>query len=494
MLKRIVCFLLALLLPCAALAEYTMAGYDDGSTNRDWKTNQFFLRMEELTGVHFTYRQYTKAADWQKAKAEMQAGSADLPDVLFKAELSDAECIDLLERGVLVDLKPYLSEYCPNLYALMQRDPQIEQAITLSDGRIAALPAVNEQPAQNCIWLNREWMDALGLQMPTTAEELTEVLRAFKEQDPNRNGKSDEIPLAFLGAFDLKFLAHAFGLTANDYNLRAVDGQAQFVPLEPEFRPFVEWLRQLFAEGLLDPQGFITSDTLRTVQKDTDTRRYGGVITTLPTVFLPTAWVSSYAVLPPLQYDGQTVYRSFVGPVLSGTFAVTAACQNIPEILGWVDRFYDEEVYILSSVGVENVDYVIDGDGSWRMTSAAQGNSYFTAETLISSGSAYPCYATEAFQRRYYDQTVAQLSDEIQKVNAVAQRPFPYYTLTAEQAARVAPLQSAIGRLVDESIARWVTGETEISDESFADFERQLRDAGLEEFMAFWQNILEENK
>ena len=115
-------------------------------------------------------------------------------------------------------------------------------------------------------------MDALGLSMPSTAEELTEVLRAFRDRDPNKNGRKDEIPLAFLGSFDLKFLGHAFGLIANDYNVRAVDGKTVFVPLDPRYRAFVEWLRDLYAEGLLDQQGFTTTDMLRTVEKDTATR------------------------------------------------------------------------------------------------------------------------------------------------------------------------------------------------------------------------------
>lgn len=491
MLKKMICIVLALMLPCAALAEYTMAGYDDSGTYRDWKTNQFFQRMEEKTGVHFTYKQYTREADWTKAKADMQANGADLPDVMFKANLTTAECMALLDRGVLVDLKPYLSEYCPHLSALLAENPEYEQAITLPDGRIAALPAISQQPVQNCVWLNQAWMDTLGLQMPETAEELTEVLRAFKNGDPNRNGKADEIPLAFLGAFDLKYLGHAFGLIANDYNLRAVDGQAQFVPLDPAFRPFVEWLRQLFSEGLLDPQGFMTSDMLRTVEKDTSVNRYGGAITTLPSNFLPASWASGYSVMPALQYNGQAVYRSFVGPVTPGTFAVTTACDDVAEILQWVDQFYTEEVYILSSVGLENVDYVIDGDGTWRMTSNAQNSGYYSGDALIASGSSYPCYATGEFQCRYYDQMVAHLSDEIDKIGRMAQRPFPYYVLTQAQQAQVAPLQSALGRLVDESIARWVMGETQISDESFAAFEKQLYDAGLEEFLNLWQQVLD---
>ena len=195
--------------------------------------------------------------------------------------------------------------------------------------------------------------------------------------------------------------------------------------------------------------------------------------------------------MPPLTYEGQAVYRSFVGPVMGGTFAITSACQDVGELLRWVDRFYTEEIYVMATAGLENVDYVIDGDGTWRLTNAAQSNTYFNGETLIASGTLWPSYATEDFQCRYYDSTVARISQEIAKVNAVAERPFPYYALTAAQAEEIAPLQNAIGRLVDESIAGWVTGDVEISDASFAEFEQKLSDAGLERFMAFWQGVLD---
>lgn len=491
MLKRVLCFLLVLMLPCAAMAEYVMAGYDDEKTYRDWSTNKFFQRMEEKTGVTFTYRQYIKKDEWSAAKANMQTGDADLPDVLFKAMLSEAECMEMLERGVLIDLAPYIAEHCPNLSALMIENPQIADAITLPDGRIAALPAVSEQPLQNCVWLNSEWLKELKLEVPTTTDELVQVLRAFRDKDPNKNGRKDEIPLSFLGAFDLKFLGHAFGLISNDYNIRAVDGKVEFVPLNENFRPFIEWLHLLYSEGLLDKEGFSTSDTMRQVTDEEKTNVYGGMITTMISNVLPATWMGKYQVMPPIAYNGAQIYRSFVGPVITGTFAVTSACDNVPEILKWVDSFYTEEVYILSSAGQENVDYVIDGDGTWRMTENATRNNYFTSESLISSGTSAPGLASDGFQRRYSDQTVAFVSDQMNIVNSLAQRPFPYYALTRSQAEEIAPQQAKIGRLVDEAISRWVNGEDEISDETFAAFEAELNEAGIDEFIAFWQKVLD---
>ena len=47
-------------------------------------------------------------------------------------------------------------------------------------------------------WINKAWLDELGLEMPETTEDLKTVLKAFKENDLNKNGKNDEIPLSFI--------------------------------------------------------------------------------------------------------------------------------------------------------------------------------------------------------------------------------------------------------------------------------------------------------
>ena len=47
------------------------------------------------------------------------------------------------------------------------------------------------------LWINTQWLDNLGLEMPTTTEEFYQVMKAFKEQDANGNGDlNDEIPLS----------------------------------------------------------------------------------------------------------------------------------------------------------------------------------------------------------------------------------------------------------------------------------------------------------
>lgn len=498
--KRMIGLLLALLMcfgACAAAEgtdapRFVMAGYDS-TQYRDWLNNLFFVRMEERTGVHFVYQQYTDASAWQKAKDAMTAGSDSLPDVLFKASLGGAECIELREKGVLIDLKPYLQENCPNLWAILEANPDYLAAITLPDGSIAALPYIAEPSAQNYMWVNREWLKTLRLEEPKTAQELIDVLTAFRDRDPNRNGKKDEIPFGFLGPFDLKFLAHAFGLVANDYNICADNGTVKFMPLEENYRLFVTWCRDLYREGLLDKNGFSFTDEMRTVTDTNAAATYGIILASMAADIFQVSWAENYEIMMPLSYDGQQVYRDFSGPVLRGAFAITSHCKEPEKLLQWVDFLYTQEGAILASIGQEDLDYLVDGDGSWRLLDSNQSNyDMYRAGTLIEGGAEGPGVMAGEFQSRISGGALVKTILEKQdRFSAYTRMPFPYYTLTKTQEEQIAPLQAEIGYYVDMQLARWVLGEEGISDESFSQFEQHLNELGLERFLAFWQDVLD---
>ena len=343
-------------------------------------------------------------------------------------------------------------------------------------------------------FLQKQFLSRLGLKAPNNAEELEQVLQQFKDRDANNNGNpNDEIPLAFLGPFDLKFLAHAFGMMANDYNLYLdADGQVQFMPLDANFPAFIRWCRDLYSRGLLDKDGFTTADTYRTVSSDTAEQTYGMLMGPMITTIFPSAWIGDYEALMPLEYNGKRIYRDFGGAVIRGTFAVTSACRNIPEVLSWVDHMYTEEGSILASIGTRNVDYLVDGDGTWRLTESASSNSYHTISTTISSSAAIPGYSAQDFQSRYQDSKISSIIGQLKAFNDMCTMPCPYVDLTTEDRARIAPLQQELGMLVDMRIAQWVLGEEETTDESFERFHAELQQAGVESFVRIWQKIYDD--
>ena len=175
----ILCMLSGMTAACADPASFVMAGYDTEDSRHVWDDNLFFRRMAERTGVDFTFQEVTDAEEWKRTKAGYKA-SGELPDILFKAELTNEETKSLYEQGVLIDLKPYLAEYAPHLQALLDAHPEWVRAISLPDGAIAALPQINMIPTNNVIWINSTWVNRLKMEMPTTADQFLEVLRAFK--------------------------------------------------------------------------------------------------------------------------------------------------------------------------------------------------------------------------------------------------------------------------------------------------------------------------
>ena len=497
--KRLICLALAafMSLSFSASAEqadgqaYVMAGFDQ-TQYRDWNTNQFFARMEELTGIHFTFRQFQTEDAWEKEKAAMDSSGAALPDVLFKASLSSSEVMSLREKGVLIDLKPYLEENCPHLWAILKENPDLLSGLTLPDGSIAALPFISIPSMQNYLWINTEWLSSLRLEAPTTAQELISVLTAFRDRDPNRNGRKDEIPLGFLGPFDLKFLAHAFGMICNDYNVFAKDGEARFMPLEDNYRLFVTWCHDLYKEGLLDKNGFAYTDEMRTVTDSKATPTFGMILTAQVSDIFKVSWSEKYSIMMPLSFNGEKVYRSFSGPLLRGTFAVTSACKEPEKMLQWVDHLYTEEGAILAGIGKENEDYLVDGDGTWRFLEGVQNNyDFFRADRLIDGGAVHPGILARDFEYKMSGAAVVQdILDKQSEFDRYVKMPFPYYYLTKEQEEKLSPLQQKLGYYVDMQLARWVLGEEEISDESFRNFEAELKNLGLDEFMSIWQDVL----
>ncbi|MBR2289033.1 MAG: extracellular solute-binding protein [Clostridia bacterium] len=482
--------LMAFPLPSLAQEDYVMAGYDTADSKHVWDDNLFFRRMAELTGIDFTFQQYNDTDEWTKVKAGFTAGG-ELPDVLFKAELSEAETISLYEKGVLIDLKPYLPTYAPNLWALLQNHPEWERAITLSDGAIVALPTINELPTENAIWINKTWLGRLKLEMPSTVEELTEALRAIKTQDPNRNGRSDEVPLTFTGLWELKFLAHGFGVAPNDYGIEVVDGKVVFQYTTDAYRAFLTWLHDLYTEDLIDHDGFITLDSSRAITDSNATITFGAVYGPTPMTMLPSSVLSDYSVLL-LSADGKQVYRQLMGEVTRGTFAVTSACKDPGALLSWVDYLYTTDGCFLAASGREHDEYDVTSDGKWYwLDDVTTVQDSILVDSTISEGAAMPLYMSADYQLSFDDETTSRAVAELYELHKAAKLAYPTISIPAEKKAEIAQIWSELGSWCEVAMTWFVTGDTEINDETWAAFVSEAQARGAEKMAAIFQEALD---
>ncbi len=494
MLKKVLALLTALLL-CSSFAladgtTFSMAGFDGDDSSHVWDTNLFFSRMTEKTGVSFTFKEYTNYETWQNTKSAMFSMN-QLPDLFFKAELTSAEQIRYYEAGQLIDLRPYLQEYAPNFYALLQANPEWEKEIALDDGAIVALPTVNGLASQNCMWINKTWLDTLGLELPTDVESFENVLIEFRDKDPNRNGKRDEIPLTFLGPWDLKFLGHAFGIIANDYNMYTDEnGKACFAAVGENYRTFITWLNKLYTTGLIDKSGFTTADTMRTISDDKAALTYGIIMSSNPANLVTSTMAENYVLLPPLTHEGKQEYRELYSKIIPGTFAVTKECKDVGAALSWVDYLYTEEGGRLALAGIEGVEYTMTTDGKWDWN----GDSYTVAydiavNNIVSDTGNMPWLVPVEFELSYDNASSRNIFTGIVEMDSYVVKPFPPFKLNAEDQSKITAMQNVLGAYVDSRLGRFVMGQVELNDENWAAYEKGLEEAGLADFVSFWQAV-----
>lgn len=107
-------------------------------------------------------------------------------------------------------------------------------------------------------WLNKKWMDNLGLEEPRNLEELNIALKAFKEQDANGNGDpNDEIPMICTEVCTSELI-----LTYADYaydiqtKTAVIDGKLTYIPTSDKFKEYVTFISRLYQYGLLDKNSF----------------------------------------------------------------------------------------------------------------------------------------------------------------------------------------------------------------------------------------------
>ena len=237
----------------------------------------------------------------------------------------------------------------PNLSKILEENPEYRKMITAPDGHIYSFPWIEElgsgkeaiQAVANIPFINKKWLDELGLEVPTTTDELVEVLKAFRDGNPE--GRTDVIPMSFImngGNEDPGILLGAFGEGDNqDHFLVTDDKKVIYSTVQEGYKEGIKWLNSLQNEGLFDPEAF-TQDWATYVSKGNN-GRYGMFFTwdAANIVTNPEDYIALPALAGP---EGNVnVPRSNGYGVDIGRCVVTSANKNLELTAKWIDELYD---------------------------------------------------------------------------------------------------------------------------------------------------------
>lgn len=489
--KRLTAALLCVLLclgVCGAQA-LTMTGLETETVERIWAANKFFARMETLTGIAVEPKGITDEEEYAALLDQMIAGDVQT-DVLFKAGLTREQETALLDSGAIIDLAPMIDAHMPNLSALLAAHPEWREVITLEDGRIASLPLINEKERQAALWINKAWLDQLGVAMPTTLAELESALLAIVSGDPNANGKKDERGADLIGVYEMRWLLPYFGIVADDYHLaRGEGGEIVFAPELPEYRAFIELLKDWLDKGVLPEDAFTrvhASAALDSTEEDAPVTS-GMLLSVTPYTHLDADAVMNYEPVLLAGPDGTTRWRDLLGAVWTGCFAVTSRCEDPAQALAWVDALYGEAGAKLGYAGVEGEDYSVNEQGFWSFgVNGSVDVSALRSNVLMYTGAVMPGVYPADFIHKVDSELDRHVFEASEKVRAVSERVTQAYCLSAADQAHADELALELGRLVDEGIAKFATGELELSDANYDAWLVSLKQAGSEELTALF--------
>lgn len=318
---------------------------------------------EEATGCKINWKNVDEAA--VKEQFNLMITSGDYPDIInYSWSSVDGGAGKYIDDGVIVPISDYL-DYMPNFKKFMEEHPEIAAQYTDEKGRIAWVPCVRaDEELQIFVGptIRQDWLDKLGLKMPTNNDELYTVLKAFKEQDPNGNGKKDEIPVTGIGgnewAFGIGNIVQGFDTY---YGLYIKDGKVTHGMIEPEMKEALAYLSKLYQEGLIDPD-YLTQD-LDTFRGKVMNDRAGYFHDTQPSRYYQTMNDGTKLLAGVPYFNGRSYNQQYKISNAGHGAAISASCTNPAGAARWLDYFFSEEGIIAANYGVEGKTYnVVDGN------------------------------------------------------------------------------------------------------------------------------------
>lgn len=337
----------------------------------DYYPNHYTQWLEQQTGYRLEFQYFSNDSNTEDYMVETMVDSdLELPDLILDIELSKQTIDRFGAEGKLVNLAPYFED---KESAWWQRFEQLSEearervwaAMESPDGGIYGFPAVQESIISSMdyqVWINREWLDTLSLNMPTDPESLYTVLKAFKEKDPNGNGEADEIPL--LGSMEsaggdmMDWLINMF-LYFDDSTLYLLDEQGEaYVPVFSEkYRQAMQYIHRLYDEELISGLSFSATATDTSCLMEANL--VGVLCGDVMTAFAPgDPSIRSYDALP-LWGTG------VINPVqVSISSFITKDCEDVEAAWNLLMVMSSEESSLIQRYGEEDIDWMWAQGGS----------------------------------------------------------------------------------------------------------------------------------
>lgn len=469
--------------------------------------------LEKESGVKITWQEVS--ADWDQKKSTLLA-AGDLPDLMISTNIITDS--DLATYGSLFeDLSKDMGSL-PNVKDMLAQVDGAKAMATQGNGAVYALPSWKQYWPQAITrqYINKKWLDHLGLAMPTTWDELYKVLLAFKTKDPNGNGNpNDEIPLDWspvgtggYGYFQPTMLLGSLGMTVSGgggTGYVVENGKVVNFLASDAWKQVIEFLAKCNAAGLISKK-VMTQD----YSAYQSAGRGSG---DAAAVGMSWGWTASdrfgaqlapqYASMPPLLASaGQSkpVTWGYDFENLSPNHVLLSAqSKNKAAALKVINALYGQDLSIETLWGDFKTDVTKVDDKTYQVLPPADGKSdpstWKWTETLADNAPGWIRNGLKVTLPTDLAEAVHQsvpLKAALANVDPGTDVYPPYIKMSADDLKTVALNDTTILNLTQTKFAGWITNGG--VDAQWADYVSQLDAAGLGANVDIYQKYYDKAK
>jgi putative aldouronate transport system substrate-binding protein len=330
-----------------------------------WQSSPWWDALGEKVNCTFTLTEVPNTTYAEKLNLALVSG--DAPDLLTSiGNVYATGAAGALHDEMIYDMRPYLEEYAPNYYAALTQDENTFRSVLTDDSEIPVMNNLMTAPATitDGLWVRQDWLDALGMDVPTDLDSFYDFLKACKDTYGCTAAYYQMITTASnTPGIEAEGVWNAFGPC--DFYVKA-DGSVGYGPAEDYYFDYLNYLKKLANAGL-----FVTSET--TDSSSNDLFAQGNIAVNgdspenVPNYLIllddpSSASMTAMAALgEPSEYGDISSYINNDG-VAAASLSVSTTCDH-PELMAkLMDYLFTDEGSMLATYGIEGLSYeIVDG-------------------------------------------------------------------------------------------------------------------------------------
>ena len=456
---------------------------------------------EKMTNIKLHNTASTTGTD-STEMFNMMMISGKLPDIVGGNNRMD-DFIRYGMEGVFIPLNDLIDDYAPNIKKFFDENPLVKRAITAPDGNIYFIPYVQDGRVSRGYWIRQDWLDKLGMKQPDTIDDLYNILVAFRDKDPNGNGRADEVPMIFRHWHEMIRMTTLWGARTagtdtfvsfykNDDD-RVAHGWA-----EPEFKEGMKHIIKWYNEGLIDPEVFTrggkTREVLFTANQGGMTRDWMASTARLNHVLDGVVkGFNLQPMLPPVGINGERVEENQRALLKPDGWAVTSGNKYEIETIKYFDFFFSEAGRRLANFGVEGLHYeMVDGKPMYK--DEVLSGEKAVNQQMWEAGAQIPIgFKQDMEYEKQWTDEVAQKGVDMYGRDVKYFEEFIAPALTPSERQIYDSKWISIQTYMEESVQRWVLQGADV-DKEWDNYIDTLNRLGLEEVTEVLQQAYDRSK